>query len=524
ATFSSELPEPLADRVALGDVRPAWSFAEFDRGDGSPSHLLARALHLSALHVPGATIASVVWLNVLLALLLTTTLFGLARRAFPVATAPFAAGPLLFAVLGLLVASPSFGANWLHGQRVGAIAAPLLLVVGLAWLQGERRVALRCCGALLVAAAAALCHGNGTVVFVAMIPAMAAAGRRGSRGGAMAWIGALLVVGNLASWFALRTAAHVGAPGVDLLATLGDAPMATLVGLCEQTGEAWLELLPSTKVDEQVLGAVSWLLPVLLLLPIGRRDADARAQAAPWWACLWFGLLVTLFAVWRYGFAPPVGSMREAAYGAFLLPIGAIGLLAVRFGAQLLPIAAGALVVLGVQDWHQGLEDLRLARMRVERTTARTLLQPATVEPVFGSAAVRATLIERGWIADRPSVDREHAAAAFSGPARPGLGRFDGGGPNVVRGAVRSSLRGATPAWVGVVARSPDGTARIVGEVWPRFAAIGREVPWQVTLEPPLAEGTRVRAVAFLPGEGAFAPLGPRFVLRGDALVADTGP
>jgi hypothetical protein len=526
AMFSAVLPEAHAAREALGDLRSTWSFADWDRADGGPLHVVARLLHLAALHVPGASVRSVVWLNVLCAVLIGSTLFSIARRSFP--SAKFASGPLLIATIGLLVSSPAHGSNWLHGQRVGAFLAPLLLVVGLSWLQGQGRFVLRATGALLLAGLAPLCHANGIAVFLAMVPALLARCRSGSTISAMAWLGVLLVVGNLAAWYALRTADAFGVVGADLLHRVSSEPREMLGMLFAETGRAWLDVWPATRIDEQAIGLFSWLLPALLMIPVGRRDDAARLQAAPWWGCLWFGLAVTLVAGFRYELQPPVGTMREATYGAFLLPLGAVGLLATRFGASLLPFAAGAFAVLGVQDWHGGLEQLRIARTRAVRAVAEVAIDPQGVTRVFGSEAVQQQLVARGWIPDEAPIDARTAAVAAV-PRRPEVGRSTGGrsaGGRVdqLRGTVRSSLRGVTPSWLGVVTRQGDGDPQLVAQHWPDFEGVGRDVAWRIPLDPPLTDGVRVRVVAWLPEERAFAAVGPRYVVSGGALTVDNGP
>jgi len=528
ATFSSALPEAHAARQSLGEMSTVWSFEQWDQADGGPTHLVARALHLAALHVPGASVRSVAWLNVLFAVLIASTLFSIARRSFPVATSRFVAGPLLIATFGLLVSSPAYGCNWLHGERVGVFLAPFLLLLGASWLQGEGRLGLRMVGAMSVAALAPLCHANGIAVFLALVPALMAACRGGTRMASMAWLGVMLVLGNVAAWYALHTSDAFGSVGADLLQKVSDQPREMLGRLLAETGEAWLDVLPSTRLDEQALGLISWLLPALLMIPVGARGAAARAQAAPWWACLWFGLAVTLVAAFRYELAPPVGSMREATYGAFLLPLGAIGLLATRFGAHLLPFAAGALMVLGVQDWHLGLEDLRVARMRTVQAEAEAEVDVDVdgAAKVFGTPAIHQFLIERNWVPKHPPINIRDAATAATAPidAHAEPGSFGAVSPRRLQGTVRSSLRGSTPAWLGVITQAPDGDPMLVADHWPSFEGVGRNVPWQIELDEPVAEGSSVRVVAWLPEERAFTAIGARFVVRDGALVVDNGP
>mgnify|MGYP007073315083 CR=1 FL=1 len=243
-------------------------------------------------------------------------------------------------------------------------------------------------------------------------------------------------------------------------------------------------------------------------------------MTAPCWACLWFGLSLVVVDALRYELAPPVGSFREATLGLFLLPLGAVGAVAARFGHALLPLGAGALVVLAVQDHYRGLEDLRLARMRSDAVAA-TLLAPGlagadTPSPVKGPQELQ-LLQERGWV---PEFERPDPTAAFLAPASAGYGAAAGGGPKHVYGSVRSSLRGETPQIVAVLAAVGDADPTVVGAVRPPFAGVGRDVGWRVDLAEPLPDGAVVRAVGLLVGSRRYAALGPRFVVRGGALEA----
>ena len=79
ASFAARLPEPVVDRVALGEVTPRWDLSNWADATLEPLHVFARGLHLLALQIPGATMQSVVWGNVLIALLILTGLCGLVR-------------------------------------------------------------------------------------------------------------------------------------------------------------------------------------------------------------------------------------------------------------------------------------------------------------------------------------------------------------------------------------------------------------------------------------------------------------
>ena len=127
----------LADRAALGEVTPRWGFDQWTSTTDEPMHLLSRLVHLAALHVPGATVGSVIWIN-LVCLLVLVDAIPIARRSI-CGDGPFIAAFLLFA---LWFASPSWGATWLHGERVGALLAAAMFAVALRALHEHGRLAL----------------------------------------------------------------------------------------------------------------------------------------------------------------------------------------------------------------------------------------------------------------------------------------------------------------------------------------------------------------------------------------------
>lgn len=522
STFAAQLPEPAADRAALGEAAPMWDFAQWCDAGGGPLHVVARTLHYAALQVPGATIASVVWTNVLGALLLLAALAGLTRRAFP-ATA--SAAPLAVLVFGLLVGTPAIGVDWLHGERVGFFLAPLSFVAALFWLQRAGGFVWPALLALVVAALAPLCHAHGAAVGLALMPAVLGAARREQRSFGALWAGLLPVFAAAATWFSLRAAPQFGAAGADWLGAATKAPIDALASLARATGGAWLDALPQTDLDELVLGGVSWLAP-LWLWRFGDRSDAARAAAAPWWSCLCFGLLLFVVDALRYELAPPVGSLRAATYGAFLLPVGLFGVLAARCGAAVLAFGAGAFTVLGLQDWHQGIEELRLARMRVAGAEVALLL-PASAAAMAAPAPLPPAELERlrarGWVRDLAPVPID-AGAMFGLPPSPALGAAVGGAADRVRGRLRSSLRQDTVQWLLVLGRRPDGEAAVIAGGAPEFEGVGRDVPWQVAWPEPLPAGSRLRVVGCLVGARRFVALGPTFVVEAGSLVPTNGP
>ncbi|HEU4419668.1 MAG TPA: hypothetical protein VFT55_12075, partial [Planctomycetota bacterium] len=512
ASFGARFPEPWLDRRALGEVTPRWDLAEWADLQSEPAHVFSRLVHLGALQVPGATMSSVVWVNALLAVAIVAALSSLARRTFAIEGLGQQVG---LAVAGLLVAAPAFGATWLYGERAGVLLAPFLFLTALSWLQGERWFRLRASGAILLAALAPFCHGHGALVFLALLPALAAAANRAGSKRTPAWIVACLLVGNVAAAASLRSAGGIAVEGVHWADRLGDAPLATLAELLRVTGSACLDPLPRTNHDQLVLGAACWLLP-FVMRRLGDRSEPARAAAAPWWSCFWFGLALVVWNAVRYDLKPPVGTLREAMFGVFLLPAGAAGVLAARCGRVLLPVFAGALAMLALQDWHSGIEALRLARMRAEHTEAALMMPVAIAGPSVRTLPVRGAaelqiLQQRGWV---PTYDEGIAsvlAAAMTAPPTPQYGSCAGGQAGEVVGTVRSSLTQDTVQWVAVMVSIGEGTPEPAGVVQPDFAGRGRDVDWIVKLSTPLAEGTHVRAIGLFARSHETAVLGPTY-------------
>jgi hypothetical protein len=235
-----------------------------------------------------------------------------------------------------------------------------------------------------------------------------------------------------------------------------------------------------------------------------------------------FGLAVTAVAAVRYELVPPVGSTREAVYGAFLAPLGAVGLLAVRFGPGLLPFVAGAFVALGVADWHAGLEDLRRARARAAQADARRAVSEPGPREVYGDPVELAELVRRGVLPAPLRIQRERLLRPAA--TRAGLGRVEDATRRLISGEVYSSLRQPTAAWLAVVVEVPGAEPAVVATCWPEFAGAGRIVPWKVEFAEPLADGVGVRVVAWVPEEAAAVAIGPRYRVSGDALVVDKRP
>ncbi len=517
-SLASRLPESVATRRALGEVTMDWRLPAWSTFANEPAHPAPRLIELALLHLPFSAVQYVAIVNALFAACIVVALASLVRRAF--ACSGFGHS-IALGVAGLLVCSPAFGADWLHGERVGVFLPPLLLLLGLNVLHGDRPTGWRGIAALLLAGLAPFCHGNGIFVFVGLLPSLVDAARRAGGTRTVAWATAALLVGNVAAAVSLLPAGTIALDGAGLLGRLFESPLAVLHRVAVATGAAFLDLLPGTEVDEALLGTAAWLSPLLLWRAGDRSDA-ARRAAAPWWGCLWFGLLVPAWLLERHGVCITNATLRELAFGTFLLPVGVAGVAAARFSGQVLPFAAGALAVLAIQDWQRGIEHLRVAAMQVRSAEAAVTWpdvhpaeRPVSVLPV--PAATWVDLEQRGWV---PAQRTERAAPAslLTAEPAPRLGSCHGGETRTIRGVVRSSLFGDAVQCVLVLAVRPGAGPAVVGRTQPDYAGRGRDVPWLVALDEPLADGARVRAIGLRPKAGAVA-LGPWFVVRGGALV-----
>jgi hypothetical protein len=520
ASLGSDLPEPVAVRHQLGEATMQWEFADVVEVPAEPAQVITRALYLGVLHLPGATIFWTVAINVLLAAAAVALLAGLAKASFGLSDTARACA---FGLAGLLVCSPSLGASWLHGERMGSFLVPVLVLGALRLLQGNKWFAVRGLLAIALAAAAPFCHTAGLVAFAAVLPALHEASRLAG-GSVIAWMFGCTVIGVAAGVASLWPAGglHVGESG--FAGCLLSAPLDTLRYLMRTTGGAWLDPLPAATFDDFALGALSWLLPWLLWW-FGDRSPEGRRRAAPWFGCVWFGLLVFVLQLERHGPGLPGNMLRELTLGAWLLPAGCVGLVAARIGRSALPVGAGVLLVLSVQDWHRGLEELRLARMNSERTAMQAALSASVAAGAVEHLAER-DAADLKLLRDRCLVPPDDGAfdEALEGIANaagaPDVGEVIGGDAESLRGVVYSSLTHPTVQCIVVRTEGAEnGMPAPAQFTLPDYRGRGRVVPWTAQLDGPLAEGARVRAFGYVLPDQVFTPLGPAFVLRDGELV-----
>jgi hypothetical protein len=519
--WAAPYPEPVAARAAQGLPGSAWDLATWYEPGPGPWLPGQRGVLLGLLAVPGLNLQFAAALTVLLAIALVWS----ASRSVATAAGcgPFAA-PLAFGALGALALAPAFGQDWLQAERFGVVVPPLLLVVSLQLLGGERGFVWRALLVLLLAALAPTFHAHGALVGIALWPAVAGAATRSGRIGA-GWAGLVAVVGAAvagAGWW------HGGWHGSAdaTVHKLGDGTVQRLWGLLEEFGRPWLELWRDSRHDERAFGALGLVLAAALPWLPKRPDA---APADRWWSCVLFGLLVVGFAA-VYLPSDTAGDARRAlGYGAFLLPVGLCGVVASRFGREVWAIGLGATVVLGLQDWWHGDRLLRHARVEAARVAAAVALPAeldagtrAALSP-YADLAVQQRHMEAGIVPTPNSAFVEVAQTSSDQPANPGYGVVTGGSPIEAHGTVRQSLVGEPIGAVVVVA--VDGTGRRLrgATLLASSGGLGA-MPFRVSWSDACAEGTRLVVMAFLPGSGTFARLsGPSLVSGGKLLEPTAG-
>lgn len=519
--WAAPYPEPVAGRAELGLPASAWDLATWHEPGAGPWLPGQRGTLLGLLAVPGMTLQYAAALTVLLAIALVWS----ASRSVASAAGggPFAA-PLAFGALGALALAPGFGADWLQAERFGVVVPPLLLVLSLQLLGGERGFVWRALLVLLLAALAPTYHAHGALVGVALWPAVAGAATRSGRIGA-GWAGLVAVTGAAVAFAGWWFGGWHGSPDA-AVHRLGDGTVQRLWGLLEEFGRPWLDLWRDSRHDERAFGALGLLLAAALPWLPARPDAP---PADRWWSCVLFGLLVVLFAAAYLPAETPAAARRALCYGAFLLPVGLCGVVASRFGREVWAIGLGAVVVLGLQDWWGGDQILRQARVEAARVAAAVAL------PESFDAATRAKLLPyaeaeaqqrhlaTGIVPTPNEAFAEVAQASSDQPANPAYGVVVGGSPIDVHGSLRQSLLGEPIGAVVVVA--VDGTQRrLLGASLLQSLGGPGAMPFRVSWTEACGEGTKLVVMAFLPGSGTFARLsGPGLVSGGKLLEPPAG-
>lgn len=530
STIGARLPEAMAVRTARGEWLPQWDLAGLLTFEGEPAHVVSRSLHALFLQIPGVTVAWAPVLNAVVAGLLALALARLVRRAadttLGIASPGHGAAIVLFGA-ALLVTNPGFGANWLHGERIGRVLVPLAFVLALPGLLpcdragagGEREAGAvsgwRAFAAILLAVLACFCDGQGIVVFLALVPALLAAAGAQRR---IAWLAGLLVCGNVAAVASFYSAGGFGVADHGLFSGLGTAFGGSLGELLTTTGGLWPDLCSDRTVDEFLFGLVSWLVPLLLLLP----RSSSRSEGV-WWSLVAFGLLLVLAHHQRYGFlaagdtafAPQ--ERIELLYGGFVLPLGIVGLLAARLGNTVFLLLGGALLALAVQDFDRGLAALRTARGDVERVEAIVALPEALAGPRGERELPTRDLAELLFLEEHrlvPVPAKNWILSIQDGvnaPATTVDGELLGGTANEFRGQARAGLFGGQIGCVVVGSRSGNAPFRAVGYALLERTADSHVRQWSVTTRGAIPEGSEVRAVGLDVRDSRGSRLGATF-------------
>lgn len=518
-SLAARYPEEDAARRALSECTWRWDFASAMAVDGEPAHVLARLLHLSVLHLPGCTIRLAAFANALLAVLLVGAVVRLVRHAAPTRGVGTAC---VVAVAGLLVCDPGFGANWLHGERLGRLLVPLLMVSAGPLLAIDSRSWWRTLLALACVVCAPFCAESGCIVFLALVPALGA-GRR-------PLLVAMLLAGNVAAIAACNAVSPLF-PGTGVSATiLAGEPLRALADLLRVTGALWPDFLPRTDWDELGLGIVSWaVLPASFVCPA----AGSACVRGAFRACIAYGLLAVLWHLERHGL--PAGgealtdalARREALQGAgVLLVVGVVGTLAVLCGTTVWIVAGGIVVALAGQGWDRGLAVLRAARWHVDHVEARVRLQ---LPSEFGglraprwmpcSDVVLKQLEDRGWVPRVAGDWLQPLVLAASAAGDAAAGTFAGGDATHAYGSLVSHLFGAQSTSV-VIAALADGKIVGISAALPAAASLdGCDVPWTATSTSAFPDGASVVLVAYDARNGIATRFPGQRVVRNGTIV-----
>jgi hypothetical protein len=519
-----DLPEPWPWRRAVGEAPGRWTFAELGDVGAMPHDFAARGLYLLGLQIPGSNVA---WLGLAGVVLAGIAVLMLAVFVRGLAGADAAVTPWLALGIGMLACSPAFGANWLLGERLGRFLAPLLLLLGLRALHRDGRWRLRVAIALAAATLAPFCHTNGCAVWLALLPALAAASRVAGSQRRLGLVGLLALLGNTAALASVAGVERFAMGPQGLVARLLATPVPAVRGVCREAGSLWPDVLAATTRDATALGVLSFLAPLLALWLAKRRPERATALAGASGLVL-FGLGIAVLHAERYaGAGLSLIELRELRWGGFALPVGVLAVLACALPPRAIAVAAGALAALAVQDWQRGFGDLRTAVARLDRVAACQALpgdlgqELRREHPSLRGADELEALRARGFVAVPPPLAAPESAVRCDGrPPGECAGERDG----LIAGHVTGTLLAPAPSLVLLAVTPPGGTEQVVAAAAPRFEDGGRAANWSVAL--PVAhraDGTVVRAYGYFLRSGRLAPLAGEFVVSGARIVKRGG-
>jgi len=501
---AAHTPEPADWRVYLREPPLAWQAGAWLDVAGQPNHLAWRGLH-AAMLAAGVDFAHGVFVCVALAFAC-----GLAAVPLRVMT------PALGLLLGGLLFSPAYGADWALLERT-RVFVPVLLALMALRLLARPLTARRVVSAGVLAVLAVFTHETGALLWAALLPALWSAAR------AAGWrrlpvMGVWCLLANVALAVCYDESARAF-PG--LLASLWRAPWATTLLLVKLSAAAVPDLLPGSDADAVIAGGGLIGLALLGVLSLRRAGVETR-QAATWWTSLLLLGLAQVLALAHVHAPQSVTDtvLREVAWGTWLLPAGTVGLwLALRPGlaARALPMAAAALGVLVVQDWHRGAAWLEAESRLLRQSEALMVfadlggqeLPPQPRPPVL-EAAARQALRARGLL---------RRSAPVAGRGLDEFSRVEDAPAGTVVQASRTTAAGIADRAAGgadlVLLRR--GRERELGALCkvaaPNQLEPGRHVPWQADLGDlePFADGEWLRADAFDLATRTLRPLQGRF-------------
>jgi hypothetical protein len=557
---TSGAPESADLRSYLRE--PALSFAPGAWLDckGAPNHVVGRGLE-AALLSTGLDFEHLAFACLLCAALCV----AMVLRLLP-------SSGLAGLLVPLLVLSPSHGSNWLLVERL-RVFVPAACACGIVLLLRRAGGRARFGLALGLAVAAVFTHENGSLLWAAMLPLVAAAPAAGPRpappvaatptqtprsvpaatatppealrailDGVATSSRATRAIVRLATWIVAGNIALAACydesareyPG--LVAATLESPLDTLGFLARVLASPIPDVLAETKADSVLLGSLLFLALAGAAVACARcREPQRRASSRPW-LCLGLAGFAQALAVAHVQVPQGVTDivLREVAWGSWLVLAGIAGVvrsLAPARARVLGPLACGAALLLTAQDWYRGLGSLRNEARFLRQSEALLVFAdlgpsvlPPSPQPAVPAAEDRAALHRLGLLRRAAPLRAPSSPAAAEGleaTAALAAGQLVQASQALAEGLVEV---GSQAADLILVMRQREGEeARLCRIAAPDPFGSGTTAHWQADLveQEPFVEREALFALAFDLRERAARPLHGRFLWRSGRFAAN---
>ncbi|MCB9891365.1 MAG: hypothetical protein H6833_06950 [Planctomycetes bacterium] len=443
-----------------------------------------------------------------------------------------AASALTIFVVAAFLFSSRFGANWILFERVRMFLPLAACVCAVSVLVTWRRDCAAYCVAFACVIVATMSHRSGALMWLALLPLVMDRVRRRpesltprARSSTIRAVAAWILGGNLTA-LVVYGAVHRDKPG--LMGTFVQDPLRAVDTLLQLASASLPDVLPTTLVDERVLGGVLLLSFVGLLLRVlfrGSKDIRERLPELSLSACGVAAIVALAHERIATGF---FGNMlAECCPAGSLLAIGL--LLATcswvrvtgraSHAIRMLAVASAAVfVVMLTQGWTRDVAALRVVHTLLRQTEAALVLADAgelelAQQPCVASRVERAELRARGKLRRLPAkaslaIDRfesveEHVASTGS----------------VEQVGVRAASGSATNADLVLLVRSSTGEVFATAAPQPAIEP-STPRPWVALfeLERPFVRDEVVRAYAFDVRRDLVRPLAASHVFDGTSF------